>query len=65
MYRSQAAIFVLCLDRPDLPRTADLHPLAMTDLPPAYDAAGPSRPTINFPILQELHGKRVVLGISL
>lgn len=34
----------------------------MTDEPPSYDSSRPSRPTINFPIIRELHGKRVVLG---
>ena len=37
----------------------------MSDLPPSYDAAQPARPTINFPILTEVHGKRGVLGILL
>jgi len=36
---------------------------SMSDLPPSYDASQPARPTINFPVLSELHGKRVVLGI--
>jgi len=34
----------------------------MTDEPPSYDAARPTQPAINFPILRELHGKRVVLA---
>lgn len=37
----------------------------MSDLPPSYDSAQSARPTINFPILTELHGKRVVLGTIL
>lgn len=37
----------------------------MTDAPPSYDASRPGRPTINFPVLTELHGKRVVLGNGL
>jgi len=34
----------------------------MSEAPPSYDSSRPSRPAINFPILRELHGKRVVLA---
>jgi hypothetical protein len=36
----------------------------MTDNPPSYDASRPKNPVISFPILNELCGKRVVLGIT-
>jgi hypothetical protein len=35
----------------------------MSDEPPSYESSGPSRPAINYPILTELYGKRVILGI--
>jgi hypothetical protein len=39
------------------------HTTAMSDKPPSYDVSRANKLKFDFPILKELHGKRVVLGM--